>query len=181
MDPSLFAANYELKHIAAENALFGFEPPQTDDVTVLRDGVAHIDAAYSGEDYTAFTCAKRVGDTLYLYGRLWRAHVDTLMDSILADCDRLMCSPIWCETNGDKGYLSRELRRRGAETHPYPEKQNKYYKISTYLRKWWGQVVFVSGTDRAYIDQILDYTEQADHDDAPDSAACVCRILDRRE
>ena len=25
------------------------------------------------------------------------------------------------------------------------------------------------------------YTEQADHDDAPDSAACVCRILDRRE
>ena len=181
MDPSLFAANYELKHIAAENALFGFEPPQTEDVTVLRDGVAHIDAAYSGEDYTAFTCGKRVGDTLYLYGRLWRAHVDTLMDSILTDCDRLMCSPIWCETNGDKGYLSRELRRRGAETHPYPEKQNKYFKISTYLRKWWGQVVFVSGTDRAYIDQILDYTEQADHDDAPDSAACVCRILDRRE
>jgi hypothetical protein len=39
----------------------------------------------------------------------------------------------------------------------------------------------VSGTDLAYIDQILDYTEQADHDDAPDSAACVCRILDRRE
>lgn len=181
MDPSLFAANYELKHIAAENALFGFEPTQTEDVTVLRDGVAHIDAAYSGEDYTAFTCGKRVGDTLYLYGRLWRAHVDTLMGSILADCDRLMCSPIWCETNGDKGYLSRELRRRGAETHPYPEKQNKYFKISTYLRKWWGQVVFVSGTDRAYIDQILDYTEQADHDDAPDSAACVCRILDRRE
>ena len=28
------------------------------------------------------------------------------------------------------------------------------------------------------IDQILDYTEQAEHDDAPDSAASVCRRLD---
>lgn len=32
---------------------------------------------------------------------------------------------------------------------------------------------------RAYIDQILDYTENAEHDDAPDSAACICRILER--
>lgn len=181
MSPSLFAANYELKHIATEGALFATEPPQTDRAELLRDGVAHIDAAYGGEDFTALTCGKRVGDTLYLYGRLWQGHVDTLMDAILAECDRLMCAPIWCETNGDKSYLSRELRRRGAETHPYSEKQNKYLKISTYLRKWWGKVVFLSGTDRAYIDQILDYTEQAAHDDAPDSAACVCRILDRRE
>ena len=30
-----------------------------------------------------------------------------------------------------------------------------------------------------YIDQILDYTENAEHDDAPDSAACVCRILEK--
>jgi len=181
MEPSLFAANYELKHIAAEGALFATEPPQTDKAELLRDGIAHIDAAYGGEDFTALTCGKRVGDTLYLYGRLWRAHVDTLMDTILAECDRLMCAPVYCETNGDKSYLSRELRRMGAETRPYAEKQNKYFKIATYLRKWWGKVVFLSGTDRAYIDQILDYTEQAAHDDAPDSAACVCRILDRRE
>ena len=181
MSPSLFAANYELKHIAAEGALFATEPPQTDKTELLRDGVAHIDAAYGGEDFTALTCGKRVGDTLYLYGRLWRAHVDTLMDTILTECDRLMCAPVYCETNGDKSYLSRELRRMGAETRPYAEKQNKYFKIATYLRKWWGKVVFLSGTDRAYIDQILDYTEQAAHDDAPDSAACVCRILDRRE
>ena len=30
----------------------------------------------------------------------------------------------------------------------------------------------------AYINQILDYTEQAEHDDVPDSAASVCRRLD---
>ena len=181
MSPSLFAANYELQHIAAEDALFPNFPAMTSDAGLLQDGVAHIDAAYGGEDYTALTCGRRDGDTLYLYGRLWRSHVDTVMDAAMAECDRLMCAPIYCETNGDKGYLGRELRRKGAAVRLYQEKQNKYLKISTFLRKWWGNVVFLEGTDKAYIDQIMDYTDQAEHDDAPDSAACVCRIFDRRE
>ena len=164
----------------AEGALFTERPDVTDNPAFLRDGVAHIDAAYGGEDFTALTCGRRIGDTLYLYGRLWRAHVDTVMDAALADVSRLLCGPIYVETNGDKGYLGRELRNRGAAVRMYQEHQNKYLKISTLLRKWWGNVVFLSGTDPEYIAQIMDYTEEAEHDDAPDSAACVCRILDRR-
>jgi hypothetical protein len=181
MEPSLFAANYELQHIASGNALFATRPPMTADESLIYNGIAHIDAAYGGEDYTAFTCGKRDGDTLYLYGKLWQKHVETVLDAILTDCDRLMCQPIHVENNADKGYLFRELRRRGYSSHVYPEKMNKYYKISTFLRKWWGNVVFLEGTDPAYINMILDYNEEAAHDDAPDSAACVCRILDRRE
>ena len=181
MSPSLFAANYELQHIAAENALFASPPRFTQDASLLRDGIAHIDAAYGGEDYTAFTCGRRDGDTIYLYGRMWQKHVDTVLDAILMDCDRLRCQPVYVENNADKGYLFRELRSRGYSSHVYPEKMNKYYKISTFLRKWWGNVVFLDGTDPAYINMILDYNEEAAHDDAPDSAACVCRILDRRE
>lgn len=179
MSPSLFAANYELRHIAAENALFDTPSTFTPEAEKLRDGIAHVDAAYGGEDYTALTCAKRDGDTLYLYGRLWRKHVDTLMDALQSETERLMCAPIYCETNGDKGYLARELRRRNMAVRAYPEKMNKYLKISTYLKKWWGNIVFLEGTDRDYIAQIMDYTEDAEHDDAPDSAACCCRILDR--
>lgn len=180
MSPSLFAANYELRHIAAENALFASAPAYTDDAALLRDGMAHIDAAYDGEDYTALTCAKRVGDTIYMYGRLWHAHVDTVMSAAMTDCDRLMCGPISCETNGDKGYLAREIKRAGGAARPYPETMNKYLKISTYLRKWWTNIVFLRGTDQAYIDQIMDYSDTAAHDDAPDSAASVCRLLDAR-
>ena len=55
---------------------------------------------------------------------------------------------------------------------------NKFIKITTFLKKWWPKIIFLEGTDPEYIDQILDYTEHAEHDDAPDSAACVCRILD---
>lgn len=180
MSPSLFAANYELKHIAAENALFDKYPAMTPDAAQLRDGIAHIDAAYGGEDYTALTCGKRKGDTIYLYGRIWQKHVDTVLDAALNKCAELMCEPVYCENNGDKGYLGREIRNRGVTVRIYPEKMNKYAKISSYLRKWWGNIVFLEGTDPEYIAQIMDYTEDAEHDDAPDSAACVCRALDMR-
>lgn len=182
MSPSLFAANYELQHIAAENALFTTAPTYTKDETFLRDGIAHIDAAYGGEDYTAFTCGKRIENKLYLYGRMWHSHVDMVIETILAEVERLQVAPVYCEDNADKGFLSKEIRRRKADlpVRVYHERENKYQKISQYLRKWWGDIIWLQGTDPEYIRQIMNYTEDAEHDDAPDSAACVCRIFDRR-
>ena len=180
MPPSLFAANYELRHIASEAALFTQAPAFTEDAALLRDGVAHIDAAYGGGDFTALTCGARRGDRLVLYGRLWPTHVDLALDAALADCDRLYCAPVYCETNGDKGYLAREIARRDHRPGVYHEQENKYIKISTYLRKWWPAITWLKGTDPEYLDQIMNYTEDADHDDAPDSAACMCRYLDGR-
>lgn len=165
---------------AAEGALFTTYPDFTSDETKLHNGIAHVDASYGGSDFTAFTCGCKVGDKLYLYGKLWNRHVDTAVDFISQKTHELRCSPIYMETNADKGYLGREFQRNGEQTRMYNEYQNKFFKIATFLRKWWPNIVFLEGTDRAYISQILSYTEAAEHDDAPDSAACVCRILDRR-
>ena len=180
MAPSLFAANYELKHIASSELIFETPPRFTDDPLLLRDGVAHVDAAYGGSDYTAFTCGKRDWDsnTIYLYGKIWHKAVDKVMDPIIEEARRLMCEPILCEKNGDKGFLIREFFERDAYASGYVESQNKFVKICTYLKKWWPRIIFLEGTDPEYIDQILDYNEHAEHDDAPDSAACVCRILE---
>ena len=193
MAPSLFAANYELVHIAAEDALFKTPPvfiTQTRakeimgdgsvPADLLRDGIAHIDAAYGGEDYTAFTLGKRIGDRLFMYGRMWHGHADTVLDYCVARAKELMCAPVWCEKNADKGYLAQQIKSLGIPAFPYTEHENKYVKISTFLRKWWTQIEWLEGTDQEYLNQILSYTEDAEHDDAPDSAACVCRILDRR-
>ena len=181
MAPSLFAANYELKHIASTEVIFDTAPRFTDDAGKLRDGLAHVDAAYGGGDCTAFTCGRRDrdGETIYLYGKLWHKPVDRVIGEIIDESRRLMCEPIKCERNGDRGFLERELRERGAYASGYDERMNKFVKIATYLKKWWPKIVFLEGTDPEYIDQILDYTEHAEHDDAPDSAACVCRILER--
>lgn len=166
--------------VASEGALFTTYPEYTDDETLLRDGIAHIDASYGGEDFTAFTCGKRHGDTLFLYGRLWHKHVDLVLDTCIREAKRLMCAPILMESNADKGYLAKEIVRRGYSARTYNESMNKFLKISSYLRKWWGNVVFLNGTDKAYIAQILSYTESAEHDDAPDSCSCVARHFDRR-
>ena len=179
MAPSLFAANYELKHIASTEVIFETAPRFTEDPDMLRDGVAHVDAAYGGSDYTAFTCGRRdwQNDVLYLYGKIWHKPVDKVIDPIIEESKRLKCWPIRCEDNGDKGFLKKEFFRRGAYAACYTEHMNKFMKICTYLKRWWPKIVFLEGTDPEYIDQILDYTEHAEHDDAPDSAACVCRIL----
>lgn len=180
MTPSLFAANYELVHIASENALFTTPPVFTKDESKLRDGRAHIDAAYGGEDWTAFTCCNKVGDKLYMYGRMWQRHVDTVLDVCIGEAKRLMCGPVWCEDNGDKGFLAKELRSNGMKAVTYHEYENKNIKISTYLRKWWDNIVWLEGTDEEYINQIMDYTEDAEHDDAPDSASVLCRMFDKK-
>lgn len=179
MSPSLFAANYELRHIAMEDALFPTAPGMFEDERLLWDGMAHLDASYGGEDCTALTLGRRDGETVYLYGRLWQGHVDRHVEEILAVCGAMRCGPILCETNADRGYLAKELRRRGAQVRMYRESCNKYVKIATWLRKWWPRVRFHVGTDAEYLAQVLDYGPNAAHDDAPDSAACLCRALDR--
>lgn len=176
MTPSLFAANYELKHIADANALFG-NPTFTDKEEKIYNGIAHIDAAYDGEDYTAFTIMKERAGKLITFGKLWRKHVDDCMDEILLLCDHYKAGTIYCEDNADKGYLKKEIKNRDRYASSYHENMNKYIKISTYLKKHWSDIEFLESSDADYINQILDYTEDAEHDDAPDSCSSLVRKI----
>ena len=181
LSPSLFAANYELKHIASEDIIF-FNPVVGAAIEkIMNANFCHIDAAYGGEDYTAFTIVKKKEGKYYVYGRIWQRAVDDVMDQIIADRKRLLAGKIFCETNGDKGYLAKALRDKGERVIEYHEDTNKYIKIVTHLKGDWSNVVFVEGTDQEYIDQVLDYNEYAEHDDAPDSLACMIRILHDRK
>ena len=176
MTSSLFAANYELRHIAEEDILFD-NPVMNADPSLAEQGECHIDAAYGGEDYTAFTICKKRDDHYYVYGKLWHRHVDDVEDEIIALRKAFNAGRISCETNADKGYLAKELRKKGERTFPYAEKMNKFVKITSYLKAEWSKVVFVAGTDTAYIEQVCDYNENAEHDDAPDSLASIIRQL----
>ena len=178
MTASLFAANYELRHIASEDVLF-WDPQTGADPMMVQQGDAHIDAAYGGEDWTAFTIINKKlveGKSKYfVLGKCWRKHIDDVEDQCIKYYQDFMCNKLYNETNGDKGYLNKDLKAKGVRSVPYHEDMNKFLKITSYLKAVWNDVIFVTGTDEEYINQICDYNEDAEHDDCPDSLASLIR------
>ena len=177
--PSLFAANYELRHIASDGQLFSASPVFKSDIELFVNGVCHIDAAYGGDDSVGVTFGNRSGDKMYCFGMKFNKHVDLCLPEILKWCDKLRVGLIICELNGDKGYLVQEIRRLGYRAQGYSESMNKHQKISTYLYKWWERMIWLEGTSQEYLNDIMDYTEDAEHDDCADSAASLARYLDK--
>lgn len=179
MTPSLFAANYELRHIATDGQLFKKSPVYTRDAELLRDGILQIDAAYGGEDSTAITVAVRRGDVIYAYGKKWDQHVDKCLPEIYRISKAFKVSKIICENNADKGYLAQKIYDAGYRAQGYNESMNKYLKISTHLFAWWEQMIWLDTTDPEYLVAIMDYTEDSEHDDCPDSASSAVRYYDK--
>lgn len=178
MSDSLFAANYELKHISDKDAMFQ-SPQFISDRKAIYGGMAHIDAAYGGEDGTAYTAFRKTKDGKIIgFGKRWDRHVDDCLAEIRMLHKDLMLGSISCERNADKGYLAKELAEMGFLVDPYSESMNKYIKISTFLRRYWKKIVWLEDTDPEYINEILDYSEFAEHDDSPDSAASLLRKID---
>ena len=179
MTASLFSANYELKHISDEDVIFS-NPRLDADIYEVEQGIVHIDAAYGGEDYTAVTIARKKDGKFYIFGKLYHKHIEQVQDEIIKLKRMLNCGKIYCENNGDKGYLAKELRKLGERVSVYHEDMNKYLKITSYLKFAWEDVYFCKGTDEEYINQVCEYNENAEHDDAPDSLASIIRILSKK-
>ena len=177
MSPSLFSCNYELKHIADEDALFT-NAQFTKELPM--DGIAHIDAGYGGEDSTALTILCIKDGNFIVYGKKYQKHVDDCINDILRLKAKYRAGTTWCEKNADKGYLAKELKNHGDLAQTYHERMNKHIKISTYLKENWGKVYFTEDTDPEYIAEILDYNEHAPHDDCPDSLASAIRQMGKK-
>ncbi len=180
MTRSLFAANYELRHVADEGAVFEGEPETFSDPSLLFDGIMHVDAAYGGPDGTAVTCAAWHDGHAYVHGELFReTHVDRCLERILELHSSLRLGTVHLERNADKGYLARELEGMGLPVSTYQETANKHVKISTHGRGSWPSLLRYDSAweaSCAYWDEVMDYTEGASHDDAPDSLACAMRL-----
>lgn len=181
MIPSLFAANYELRHIASEDIIFD-NPKYCNDTKIIMNGVMHLDSAFYGSDYTAWTIMRKVEGKYYMLGKMRRKHVEDCYGEIIADYNQFQCKRLHNELNADKGMVGKDLRKLGAKVILYHEDMNKFLKIVTYLRAIWPDLYFVEGTDEDFVQQICEYHEDAEHDDAPDSAASNARLLyDKRE
>lgn len=179
MTNSLFAANYELKHIADDDVIFD-NPQAGADPTLVEQGISHCDAAFYGEDFTAFTIMAVHDGKYYVFGKCWRKHIDDVTDEIVMWHKKFMCSKMYNERNADKGYVAKVFRNKGLKVVSYDESQNKYIKIVSFLKFVWKDVIFVQGTDDKYISQICDYNENAEHDDCPDSLSSLIRAVGKK-
>lgn len=183
MTGSLFAANYELKHIADGDILF--PEPKYGKFPERAKSWAHIDAAYGGDDGTALTIIAEVQKTLFMIGWLWPGHVENHYREIASKLERFQCLGVAMETNADKGFLKTALSdHTSIYIKTYHESMNKYYKITTHGKSVWKDIVYVIEENNLsddqnpninYIAQIMDYNENATADDSPDSFASLIR------
>ena len=69
---------------------------------------------------------------LYLYGRIWHRHVDKVVEEIIGEAERMMCWPMYCEDNGDKGFFCKEIRRGALRKDLYgaPEQGDQDFQLS---------------------------------------------------
>lgn len=175
MTPSLFAANYELKHISDGDVLF--TEPKYGAFPVGAKAWAHIDAAYGGADRSSLTIIAEVDNWLHTLGWMFQGHIDKHYTKIISRLERYQVHGCALENNADKGFLKKELSKMtDIPFTGYHEKMNKYYKISTYGKSVWNRVILdLDNSDLDYISEIMDFNENSAHDDAPDDFASLVR------
>lgn len=174
-----FCANYELKHANAEDALFK-DPNYERWQFKYKTGIGHIDKAYKGGDTNAltFVCKKDNGRYQVL-GKIWPDNIKTHFKDIKSLWEKYRIGTVYTEDNDDKGFSADILKSMGILTKTYHENQNKHVKIQDYIlgNDFWNLIDFDPETDPEYMNQLLDYMEGAEPDDAPDSLSCLGRIL----
>lgn len=174
--PSLYAINYELKHIASENQMF--TNPQFGEWDYRESCYGHIDAKYEGTDTGALTFFSKTNNKEYPFqaiGFYFNCHVDDYIETIIDMYHKYNCIAIYKEKNDDKGYTAKALQKRGLQAISYHEDENKHIKISNYIYPVWKQIRWANETDLNHLNQIVDYEEGAEPDDAPDSLASLIK------
>lgn len=171
----MFQAQYQQEPIEWINDAFSGVQYATDEETkFIYNGISHIDKGFDGSDGTAFTIANDKNNIIYLFGKLWKnKHIDDCLPDITVFRQQYRSGTNFTEKNDDKGYMGKNY----PNTAVYQETMNKHFKIMTYLYPNWKRIKFIKGTDEEYIRQIQGYSEKAKHDDAPDSAASIIRLL----
>ena len=176
--PSLYAINYQLKHISDENKIFTdakYKHWKNDNNYI----VGHIDAAYSGTHYTAFTLLQKEDGMIIIKGWIWRESIVDLYHRITNILLNNNCGTVYMEDNADKGLGREELIKHYPNVIGYHEKENKHNKIIIHLKTNWKDVCFDYNCQEDYINQILDYEEGEEPDDAPDSLASLLRQISK--
>jgi len=171
-----YAANHELRHIASDSQMFQEANFARWDIFIKTGVYGHLDAKYSGDHTNGLTFfAKKKDGRIQGIGFCFHEHIDDKLDFVYDKWLKYFCGTLYLEDNADKGYLAKELAKKGVKVETYHESMNKHVKIENYLYPKWNNIDWDIDTDPEYISQILDYQQGEEPDDCCDSAASLIR------
>lgn len=175
MSAAMYAAQYDLKIIADSDRLF--PDPKEDEWPEKAEPRAWLDPAYQGSHYTALTMLANHKRQWFGRGWVWRKDATEMGKQIAELLKRYKCGTLYVESNADKGWAEKEMRAYWPAVIGRYEKENKHIKIVSYAKKSFNLIRWAHDTQSDYMEQILDYVEGEEPDDAPDSLASLCREL----
>jgi hypothetical protein len=175
MPNSIFSINYMLEHTSDEDK--EFTDPAYGDWPEYMKPIGHVDKKYAGKDTGAVTFMGRYNGKIHAYGFLFKTHIEDNYNKISRAHSERNATVMYTEDNDDKGLAAGQLSNRGIVVETYHESVNKHYKIMTYMKRYWKEIIWDHRTDPDYLLQITEYTEDAEHDDAIDSASSCLRAL----
>lgn len=179
--PILFSLNYELLYASDKDCLFSDIKMGKWDEKKVNHPKAQIDMAFGSKTGTGDTTAvtiggEEAGDKLMMIGFIFKGAGPEWLPRIAEILRMYKVRTVAIETNTDKGWTAKELRKLGFNTKEYAESTKKEHKIATFLFERWNHTYFDQNTDPEYLLQIKDWMPGVKIlDDAPDSAASLVR------
>lgn len=175
---SLYCANYELKHIDDEDKIFS-EPTFGKWPEQFRKIIGYLDPKYQGDHTNALTiigqCA--ISNNWFFRGFIWEKNVIDIYKEIVNKMILYKAGTLFVESNADKGLSARDISQLYPSVHSRWEKMNKHIKIISYASQHWSKLICAEDCELEYLNQILDYEEGQEPDDAADSLAASLREL----
>jgi hypothetical protein len=193
MPLSLWAANYELKHVKDVDKEFGEPIPGEPPPGLTK--YWYIDPAFGGEDSTAIWEGCTDGELVYLtWAKMYRRSIAEKYDEIEQLFWARDVAKVYFENVGAQKLVGVELERRRIPCEGVPANTNKFARITAALKPVWQRLRFhpdvlkqnmaptEPGEDAPPnpLIELLEYNIDAQHDDSPDACAGLVSQLQAR-
>lgn len=173
---AVFQALYMQEPIDAVDRLFN--NPQFEEGPAGIKNAAYLDPAFGGSDFSAIAIGAYHDDLYYLTdGQIWRAPINVTYDKVEKLCKTNGICKLFVESNQAQIAVAEEFRRRGIIVGTLTNTVAKHIRIQNSVKLNWNNIRFSRSVSNDFLKQILQYSELAKHDDAPDALAGLISAL----
>jgi len=176
ISPESISASYHLKVISETG--FPLENIKLIEAYPMGDSIAFIDPSFEGGDYTALTILRGHFDGVAVQGHMWKRAWNHCLPEIKEKLYAFGVKRLGFETNS-LGDMPLNILRAEIEGIGVVGKKSSNAKHSRIMNAGaYSHLIHLSKqSDRAYIEQVINYEYGAKNDDAPDSLASCLEMV----